>query len=179
MSEKSSLEERTAALNTGPAWNRGMPRGAWLGAGMLILFVSGLAGGKAILPSSSQLPPELSRTIEAFYRAIETDDHEARIRLFTENALMMPNHGARIEGKEAIAEVIRGGEGWVFRIRDREILDSDVDGHLAYTVNAYAYTYHAHGAEPTWHRTKNVHIWKREDDGAWKLHVDIWNADEG
>lgn len=135
-------------------------------------------GGDLVVFPDSRMPPELARTIDAFYRAIEIDDHEARIELFDEHAMLLPNHGTPIEGREAIARVIRGGEGWVFRIRDREILDVDVDGRIAYTVNAYAYTYHPRGEEPQWHPTKNVHIWRRGDDGAWRLRVDIWNADQ-
>ena len=44
-------------------------------------------------------------------------------------------------------------------------------------MNSYFYTYHTEGAEPQWHQTKNVHIWRRDPGGGWKLHVDIWNSD--
>jgi ketosteroid isomerase-like protein len=123
------------------------------------------------------LPPDLLETIDAFYASIEAGDGESRIEMFTEDALMLPNHWTRYEGKETIEEVIRGGEGWGFRLRDREVVDSAASGSLAYTVNAYFYTWHKEGDEPQWHRTKNVHIWKKGDDGAWRLHVDIWNSD--
>jgi ketosteroid isomerase-like protein len=52
-----------------------------------------------------------------------------------------------------------------------------VSGDLACTANSYYYTYHASDSEPRWHKTKNVHIWKRDAGGEWKLHVDIWNSD--
>jgi len=142
------------------------------------LLLSSCAGPPPPPESSGPgLPADLSQTIDSFYQAIENDSHEVTIGLFSDGAIMMPNHGDRIEGKDAIAAVIRAGEGWAFRLRDRRILDADSDGGVAYTVNAYDYTYHAEGDEPVWHPTKNVHIWKRDPDGAWKLHVDIWNAD--
>jgi len=119
----------------------------------------------------------LTQTIDAFYAAIEAADGEARIAMFTDDAIMMPNHWTRYEGKEQIAEVIRSGEGSVFKIRDREIVDMDVSGDIAYTVNSYYYTWHAADGEPQWHKTKNVHIWKKDADCQWKLHVDIWNSD--
>jgi ketosteroid isomerase-like protein len=123
------------------------------------------------------IPPELQNAIGAFYASIDAGDVETRIGLFTQHAVMMPNHWTRIEGKEAIAETFRSGEGWEFRLRDREVVDMDVSGNLAYTVNAYLYTYHRKHEEPQWHRTKNVHIWKKMQDGSWKLHVDVWNSD--
>jgi len=123
------------------------------------------------------VPPDLRAAIDAFYAAVEADDAEARIKMFSDNAIMMPDHWTRWEGKEAIAAVIRAGEGSVFRLRDLEIVDMDASGDLAYTVNSYYYTYHPEGSKPQWHRTKNVHIWKRDAAGEWKLHVDIWNSD--
>jgi ketosteroid isomerase-like protein len=115
--------------------------------------------------------------MDEFYTAVDSGDREAHIALFAEDAIMMPNHWTLSRGKESIAGIIRAGEGYVFRLRDREIVDIDVRGAMAYTVNSYYYTYHAEGAEPQWHKTKNVHIWKRDAGGSWKLHVDIWNSD--
>lgn len=123
------------------------------------------------------IPADLRAAIDAFYAAVAAGDAEARIAMFSDDAIMMPNHWTRWEGKEAIAEVIRAGAGSVFRLRDREIVDMDASGDLAYTVNSYYYTYHPEGSEPQWHKTKNVHIWKRDAAGHWKLHVDIWNSD--
>jgi ketosteroid isomerase-like protein len=65
----------------------------------------------------------------------------------------------------------------VFRLKDRQVIDIDAHGDIAYTVNSYSYTWHPVGTEPQWHKTKNVHIWKKDPEGRWKLHVDIWNSD--
>jgi ketosteroid isomerase-like protein len=124
-----------------------------------------------------ELPFDLLAAVDAFYAAVESGDVEARIALFSDDAIMMPNHWTLTEGREAIAEGIRAGDGWVFRLRDRTVVDSDVSGDLAYLANSYEYTWHRQDAEPQWHRTKNVHIWKRDPDGKWKLHLDIWNSD--
>ncbi len=127
--------------------------------------------------SGDGIPPDLRASIDAFYAAVEAGDGEAHIAMFSDDAIMMPNHWTLSRGKETVAEIIRAGEGSVFRLRDREIVDMDASGNLAYTVNSYYYTYHPAGGEPQWHKTKNVHIWKRDAEGIWKLHVDIWNSD--
>jgi ketosteroid isomerase-like protein len=121
---------------------------------------------------------ELERTIADFYAAIESDDREGHAGVFTETALMLPNNGTPIRGKEDISAVILGGEGWVFRIRNLARAELDLSGDIAYTVNEYEYTWHQENAEPVWHPTKNVHIWRRQPDGKWKLHVDLWNSNE-
>lgn len=121
---------------------------------------------------------ELTHAIEAFYESVESGDNDRRAEMFTDGALMMPNNGAISRGKEAIGEVVRGGEGWVFRIRNLNRVELDLSGDIAYTVNEYEYTWHEEGGEPVWHPTKNIHIWRRQPDGSWKLHVDIWNSSE-
>lgn len=141
-----------------------------------------LIGGLAIWSGcarreSTGVPADLEAAIDSFYAAVEAGDTEAHINLFADDAIMMPNHWTMSRGKSEIAGIIRAGAGYVFRLRDREVVDIDVRGALAYTVNSYYYTYHAEGAEPQWHKTKNVHVWKRDAAGDWKLHVDIWNSD--
>ena len=65
----------------------------------------------------------------------------------------------------------------MFRIRDRELIHASVTGGMAYTVNSYEYTYHRTEDDPQWHKTKNVHIWRRNSNGEWRLELDIWNSD--
>ncbi len=118
----------------------------------------------------------LDEAINAFYDNIERGDKEAHAAVFTDEAIMMPDGYDYVQGKEAVTAMVTGGEGWVFRIRDRKVVDTRLSGDIAYTVNDYYYTWHAEGSEPEWHATKNVHIWHRQPDGSWKLHIDIWNS---
>ena len=123
------------------------------------------------------LPEGLQAAIGAFYATIESGDVEARIDLFADDVLMMPNHWTMTRGKEAVATSFRSGAGAVFKLRDREVVRAVVSGDVAYTVNSYDYTYHPEGGSPQWHKTKNVHVWRRDPTGDWRLEVDIWNSD--
>ncbi|MEE8576831.1 MAG: nuclear transport factor 2 family protein, partial [candidate division Zixibacteria bacterium] len=90
---------------------------------LVLPFCVLLGYAKQQQPQEEGVPAELTATIDAFYAATEAADAEAHIAMFTDDAIMMPNHWTRYEGKEQIAEVIRSGEGSVFKIRDREIVD--------------------------------------------------------
>ena len=118
----------------------------------------------------------LEKAISAFYQAIEEGDFNKRIGLFSENFIALPNGGQLIQGKDVVKERWGAYQDAIFRIRDLKRIESRISGDIAYTVNEYYYTYHNKGEEPTWHKTKNVHIWERQNDGTWKLHVDIWNS---
>jgi len=141
---------------------------------LIFLAVFAIAGekNKGIKPERAKL----LQTITDFYDAIENADYEKRISLFADDAIMMPNGWFVAKGKDEIAESIRKGKDAVFRLRDINRLELNISGDLAYTVNEYYYTYHNKGDEPDWKKTKNVHIWRKQPDGSWKLQVDIWNS---
>jgi ketosteroid isomerase-like protein len=123
----------------------------------------------------THVPTELTTVIDAFYTAIENADSTRGV-MFSDSALMLPNHWTMSKG-DAVRRSAKGSKAWEFKIKDRVVVDMDISDDIAYTVNSYYYTWHAAGSEPQWHKTKNVHIWKKNDEGVWKLHVDIWNSD--
>lgn len=126
---------------------------------------------------ADSLPTELQAAIDSFYAAIDTGDAETRIDLLADDVVLMPNHWTMISGKEDVAASFRGSEDAVFKLRDRKVIRASVSRDMAYTVNSYFYTYHSEGDSPRWHKTKNVHIWRRNQQGAWRLEMDIWNSD--
>jgi len=140
---------------------------------LLILPACALAGCEQYR-SDVRSAERLEAAITAFYQTVETDDIEGRLAFFSDDAIMMPDGGGLISGYEGIAAVQRSGEGYQFRIGELERLETVIDGGLAYTANRYVYSWHAIGEEPEWHPTRNVHIWRIQGDGTWKLHLDLW-----
>jgi ketosteroid isomerase-like protein len=122
-------------------------------------------------------PEDLERAIASFYASIEANDAETRIDLLADDVILLPNHWTIMQGKDVVAEAFRRGAAAVFRLKEREVVHMEVSGDLAYTINSYYYTYHGRGEPEQWHKTKNVHIWRRDASGQWKLAVDIWNSD--
>lgn len=123
------------------------------------------------------IPDDLKETIQTFYNAIDNNLIETRIELLDERVILLPNHWTMMSGKESVAESFRRGANYIFRIKNRETVDFALSGDMAYTVNSYYYTYHSKDSDAQWHKTKNVHIWKKNEDGEWKLAIDIWNSD--
>ena len=115
--------------------------------------------------------------IDKFYKSIEVEDPEGRIELLAEDVILLPNHWTVLKGKEEVSKAFRIGTNSVFKIKDRVLLRMEVSGEIGYTVNSYFYTWHKKGEPPQWHKTKNVHIWRRNEKGQWQLTLDIWNSD--
>jgi len=91
--------------------------------------------------------------------------------------ILMFDHWTMLRGKESVSESFRRGASVLFKIKDKTAVQTELSDKLAYTVNSYYYTYHCQGDTARWHKTKNVHIWKQDSSGDWKLAMDIWNSD--
>ncbi len=141
-----------------------------------IVLVSGLfiivSCRDDICPESGM--KELEETIADFYRFIENQDTDSRLNLMAGDVILLPDNYAEIRGREKLRKGLKGSENYIFRIRNREIIDMAVRGNTAYTVNKYEYTYHHKDDTADWKPTKNVHLWIIEN-GKWKLKLDIWN----
>lgn len=120
----------------------------------------------------------LEETIARFYDAVDRGDALSRVALLDSNVILMPNGWTMIHGKAKVAEVFTADTATtVFRLKDRTRIDMLWSDSLVCTVNSYYYTWHKKDNSPNWRKTKNVHVWKRNDQGDWKLRLDIWNSD--
>jgi ketosteroid isomerase-like protein len=146
---------------------------------LVVVVLAGLSIVAAVTYSAADeaLPADLRAVIMTFYESIDSCDVETRIGLLADDVVMMPNHWTMIRGKDAVAESFRGSSDSVFKLRDRVMVRAVVNGDMAYTVNSYDYTYHSKDGGPQWHKTKNVHVWRRTLGGDWRLEIDIWNSD--
>jgi len=120
---------------------------------------------------------DVMEPISAYYTALEAGDVDARMELLAEDVILMLNHWTMMRGKDMVSESFRRGATAVFKLQDRETLHVEVSGNIAYTVNSYYYTYHGKDQPEQWHKTKNVHFWRQNASGKWKLAADIWNND--
>lgn len=119
----------------------------------------------------------LKATIDEFYSALNSGDTDGRLALFENGAIIMPNNGRLTRMTDSVKAVWKSwDENWVFRIKDLEHVEISGSGDIGYTVNEYYYTWHPKDGEAEWHKTKNIHIWRKQPDGSWKLHADIWNS---
>lgn len=122
---------------------------------------------------------KFKKTVNEFYTALNSGDTDKRLSLFAPQAKVLSDGGGLTIMTDSVKAVWKSWDkDWVFRLKDIEHAEIGLSGDIAYTVNTYYYTWHSKDAEPVWHKTKNVHIWRKQQDGSWKLHVDIWNSDK-
>ena len=96
--------------------------------------------------------------------------------LYMEDATLMPPKGDIIKGKQGVEAFWKGG--FEAGLKDVTLTTVDVggSGDTAYEVGKYALKIQPAGQDAMSDAGKYLVIWKRQADGTWKVHVDMWNT---
>jgi uncharacterized protein (TIGR02246 family) len=123
--------------------------------------------------------PEARAAIEAanakFSEAFARGDAKALAALYTPDAIAFPPDSEMIRGNEAIGKFWKTTRDGGVQSATLTTLDVGRSGDVAYEVGNVSLTIQPSGKAPTTAAAKYVVVWKRQSDGSWKLHRDIWN----
>ena len=127
-------------------------------------------------PQSEQIDmDQLQKIIAEFQEAVQKSDADKVASFYANDAIMLPANEEIVKGKQAIGEHWKNTAQSNLKIKVVKTVELSGYGNIAYQINKTAVTYQTEGQEAKWNPSKNVHIWKKQADGGWKLHVDIWN----
>lgn len=146
-------------------------RGSWILAAVL---AGTTVAGERVL--AQEPPGEAERAFEeayaAFSAAYRAGDPGAVAALYAEDAFYLAPGGEIERGDVArhfaFLSSVEPGAGPIIEF---EIVDRDVAGDLAYDIGYFTFR---RDAEPAAHagRGKFIVLWKRGDDGVWRIHAD-------
>ena len=94
---------------------------------------------------------------------------------YTVDATLVPPDGEILKGKQAIEELYKK----FFQMGMKDIAFTTIEvggsGDTAYEIGKTKVRIQPEGQAAIIDSTKYLVIWKRQADGAWKVHADIWN----
>ena len=113
-----------------------------------------------------------------FIEDVNRGDAGAGAAAYTDDAIIMPPNEPATVGKQAIekslAEIGSQLQASNFQL---SILEVDVQGDTTIVRGTYSSSFTVPGTNaPMEDRGKTLNVWKRQADGSWKLHRDIWNS---
>jgi uncharacterized protein (TIGR02246 family) len=111
----------------------------------------------------------------AWETAFNAGDGKALAELYTEDAALFPPGAERVDGKAAIAEFWQGAIDSGLADADLEPVEVVEAGDLAYEVGVVTLSAPGSDGERVPVSGKYIVVWQLGDDGAWRLHRDIWN----
>jgi ketosteroid isomerase-like protein len=108
------------------------------------------------------------KMVEAFKRG----DHLAVSSFYADDATIFSYRGEKVRGRAAIDKYwtsIKGGKDWKL-----EVIELGGDRETVYQIGRSTLTTEREGKQSTY-ACDFVVIWKRQPDGTYKIHVDIYN----
>lgn len=104
--------------------------------------------------------------------ALTAKDFDAAARLYTEDAALLPPNAPVIRGRAAIGVFWRDAAAALGLVSaSLKTEEVTVSGDMAVEVGSAALTLATGVAH-----VKFMVAWRRDGDGVWRLHRDIWNA---
>ena len=111
-----------------------------------------------------------------FSDAFARGDAKALAAMYTSDAIAFPPDSDMVHGSEAIGEFWKATRDSGVQTAALTTVDVGRSGDVAYEVGKVSLTIQPAGKELTTAVAKYVVVWKRQADGSWKLHRDIWNS---
>ena len=112
-------------------------------------------------------------------QAAQAKDVDRAVANYADNASWLPPHAPLVSGKEGIrAEwsklISNGGFDISWQIAKLEVARA---GDLAYVLYTYQMTLPGADGRLTTDHGKDMAVWKKQPDGAWKIVADTFNSD--
>ena len=111
-----------------------------------------------------------------FSEAFARGDAKSLAAMYTSDAIVFPPDSEMIRGNEAIGEFWKATRNSGVQSVALTTIDVGGSGDVAYEAGKVSLTIQPAGKESTTAAAKYLVVWKREGDGSWKLHRDIWNS---
>lgn len=129
----------------------------------------------AAATASAQTVEDELRAAEDRYETLWNEKNAPELAaLYAEDAMRLPPDGTRIVGRAAIEAMLEGEFAAGLENLQLEATDIGYDGNLGWVVGDMTIDFPTGDTMGT--GTGNyVVVYRKEDDGAWRLVIDTWN----
>ncbi len=110
-----------------------------------------------------------------FMAAFQRGDAAGVAACYTADARLLPPNSAPMNGTAAITAFWQGAMALGITAAKLETVELETRGDLAVEIGQYTLTIQPAPETTVTDVGKYVVVWKN-DGGAWKLHIDIWNT---
>jgi uncharacterized protein (TIGR02246 family) len=113
---------------------------------------------------------------EEFMAAFERGDAAGIAAMYTTDGKLLPPNSPMLRGTQAIRTFWQGAKEAGGKTTKLETLEVETRDDLAIEVGRYTLTLQPKSGGSVTDKGKYLVVWKN-DHGAWKLQIDIWNTD--
>ena len=118
---------------------------------------------------------QVRKAIGRFEESLKAGDMDEVAEMYSGRAIILPPNEEIVKGREAIKNFWKHGNYKYFEFISKEVELSGT-ANIVYQVVNHSVKYQQEGQEPkVWGPGKFVRIWKKQPDGSWKLHIEMWS----
>lgn len=149
-----------------------------------ICFIAIFAGQSLFAVTGDEDWEKVKAQIQEINKQWETamlqGDKAFLMNIYVDDVISLPNFDKMLRGKDAVAAHFEGMMEAGFKaskvsFNTVELLGA---GELAIEIGTYSMTFQMPGMESEMDDTgKYLTVWKKQDDGSWKVKTEIWNTD--
>ncbi|HUF08281.1 MAG TPA: nuclear transport factor 2 family protein [Rhodothermales bacterium] len=146
---------------------------------LLICFVLAACGQKADDRPAGGGPPDAAPLLETDRAFAQLSADSGAVAAFSmylaDSAVQMPSGTGPITGRESIVEAMSSGPELqlLWEPKHAEIA---ISGELGWTWGIYEARFMSGEGEEVSSAGKYLNVWRKQDDGAWKVIVDMGNS---
>jgi ketosteroid isomerase-like protein len=145
--------------------------------GTTVFFL--LSTSTAVAQTNSKNLDELRAADAAWLKTYEAKDVDKAVAFCDEQGSLLWPNAPRATGKTAIATATASA----FAIPDFKLewypkqIAVAHSGELGYTTGTYTWTFKDASGKPASDKGKYLTVWKKQQDGSWKVLLDMFNTD--
>jgi uncharacterized protein (TIGR02246 family) len=151
-----------------------------------VVLAGALALGAGVGCAPQPAPPDtagakasLQDTDARYGKAIKEKDKDAFLAFYAADAVMCPPGLGTLTGHAAIGgfmDTVLADPAFAVNIAAATV-EVSTDGTLGTTYATGQVTLTGPDGKPATENIRDLHVWRRQPDGSWKLAIDVWNAE--
>jgi ketosteroid isomerase-like protein len=145
--------------------------------GTTVFFL--LSTSAAVAQTNSKGLDELRAADAAWLKTYEAKDVDKAVAFCDEQGSMLWPNAPKATGKSAIAKITASAfaiPGFQLEWHPEQV-EVARSGELGYTTGTYTWTFKDASGKPAFDKGKYLTVWKKQQDGSWKVLLDMFNTD--
>ena len=121
----------------------------------------------------------LKLVASSYHEAATAKDREGVIAFYDRNAIMVPPNDDLVENLEGVQNYRFGFIETPGVELDFEVIRAEISmsGDIGWTLSIGEITINNPEGSPGRDVVRDFHTWKKQEDGSWKVVLDMWNSE--
>jgi ketosteroid isomerase-like protein len=147
----------------------------------IAFFILMLISSGSFAQSKDEMKSLVAKMNKEMMDLVKTGRYEAMGKYYDESAISLPNYRAMEKGYKLILSNNLGRKQGGYQVLDGQKTTTELilGNNIMVDIGTYTLTLNFPGlTQPKVDNGKYLNVWKKDNEGAWKIVAETWNADK-